>query len=72
LIGYDFMLFTHKNVPADVVYKVAKSMVEGVKDLHAVSPVWKSFNAKRASKDQGYAYHAGAMKAYKELGLWKR
>jgi TRAP transporter TAXI family solute receptor len=72
LIGYDFMLFTNKNVPADVVYKVAKSMVEGVKDLHAASSVWRSYNAKRAPKDQGYAYHPGAVKLYKEKGLWKR
>jgi uncharacterized protein len=72
LIGYDFMLFTNKNVPVDVVYKVAKSMVEGVKDLHGISSVWRSYNAERAPKDQGYAYHAGAEKLYKEKGLWKR
>ena len=72
LIGYDFMLFAHKGVPQETVYKVAKSMVEGVKDLHAVSPVWKSYDAKRSQKDQGYAYHAGAMKLYKEKGLWTR
>lgn len=72
LIGYDFMLFTNKNVSADVVYKVTKSMVEGVKDLHGISGVWRSYNAERASKDQGYAYHPGAEKLYKEKGLWKR
>jgi TRAP transporter TAXI family solute receptor len=72
LIGYDFILFANKSVPADVVYKVAKSMVEGVKDLHAVSGVWRSYSAKRAPKDQGYAYHPGAVKLYKEKGLWKR
>ena len=72
LIGYDFTLFTNKNVPEKTVYMVAKALVEGVKDLHAVSPVWRSFNAERAQKDQGYEYHAGAMRAYKEKGLWKR
>lgn len=72
LIGYDFMLFTHKNVPEEVVYNVAKAMVDGVKELHTASPVWRSFNAERAAKDQGYDYHAGAIRAYKEKGLWKR
>lgn len=72
LIGYDFTLFTNKNVPEKTVYLVAKALVESVKDLHAVSPVWRSFNAKRAGKDQGYAYHPGAIMAYKEKGVWMR
>ena len=72
LFAYDFMLFTNKNVADDVVYNVAKSMYESVKELHAVSPVWRTFNQQRISKDQGLAYHAGAMKLYKEKGVWKR
>lgn len=73
LFGYDFMLFTHKGVPAAEVYAVAKVMHDSVKDLHAVSGVWRSYNTKRMSKDQGgLAYHAGAVKFYKEKGLWKR
>jgi uncharacterized protein len=72
LIGYDFVLFVNKNVPVEAVYNVTKSLVDGVKDLHAVSPVWRSYNPERSQKDQGYEYHAGAMKLYKEKGLWKR
>lgn len=73
LFGYDFMLFTHKNVSSDTVYAVTKVMHDSVKDFHEVSGVWRSYNKKRMSKDQGgLAYHAGAMKFYKEKGLWKR
>ncbi|MEE8332385.1 MAG: TAXI family TRAP transporter solute-binding subunit [Alphaproteobacteria bacterium] len=72
LFGYDFTLFTHKNVSVDAVYKVTKAMHDSVKDLHEISGVWRSFNAKRMSKDQGLAYHPGAVKFYKEKGLWKR
>jgi len=73
LLGYDFMLFTNKGVPAAEVYAVTKVMHDSVKDLHAVSGLWRSYNAKRMSKDQGgLAYHAGAVKFYKEKGLWKR
>ena len=73
LFGYDFMLFTNKGVPAATVYAVTKAMHDSVKDFHAVSGVWKSYNEKVMSKDQGgLAYHAGAMKFYKEKGLWKR
>jgi hypothetical protein len=73
LVGYDFMLFTNKNVSDEIVYKVAKAMVEGAKELQATSPVWRSFTPQRAARDQGkYEYHPGAIKAYKELGVWKR
>ena len=72
LFGYDFMLFTHKGVSAKTVYKVTKAMHDSVGDLHAASGVWRSFNTKRMSKNQGLPYHAGAMKFYKEKGLWKR
>ena len=74
LVGYDFTLFTNKNVSDAEVYKVTKALYESVKDLHDVSAVWRSFNTKRMQKDQGakYAYHPGAIKLYKEKGVWSR
>ena len=72
LFGYDFMLFTNKDVPDDVVYKVTKALAASEKELHAVSPIWTSFSPARMQRDQRLAYHAGAMKYYEEAGLWKR
>ena len=72
LFGYDFMLFTNKNVPDDVVYKVTKALAASEKELHAVSPIWASFSSARMPRDQRLAYHAGAMRYYEEAGLWKR
>lgn len=71
LLGYDFVLFTSSKVPADTVYKVAKAMYQSVKDLHATSPVWRSYNQKRMSKDHAEPYHPGAVKFYKEIGVWR-
>jgi len=72
LIGYDFTLFSNKNVPDKVVYDVTKALFEGEKDLHAVSAVWRSFNGKRMAKNQDVPMHPGAVKLYKEKGVWKR
>ncbi len=72
LFGYDFMLFTHKGVAGDLVYKVTKALAESEKELRAVSPIWASFSPARMPRDQRLAYHAGAMKYYEEAGLWKR
>ena len=72
-VSYDFLLWTHKGLSNDVAYKVAKVMHQQVKQLKEGGPLWRSYRAnKRLAKDQGYAYHPGAVKYYKEAGLWSR
>lgn len=68
-LDYDYMLWTHKGVSDEVVYKVAKAMYENEKDLKESSPLWRSHSSKTMAKDQGTPYHAGAVKFYKEVGL---
>ena len=72
-VAYDFLLWTHKGMSDDVAYKVTKVMHTKEKQLKAGGPLWRSYQANaRLQKDQGYAYHPGAIKYYKEVGLWKR
>lgn len=72
-VSYDFMLWTHKGLSDDIAYKVAKVMHTQAKQLKDGGPLWRSFEANaRLQKDQGYPYHKGAIKYYKEVGLWKR
>lgn len=72
-VAYDFLLWTHKGMSDDVAYKVAKVMHTKEKQLKAGGPLWRSYKANgRLQKDHGYAYHPGAIKYYKEVGLWKR
>ena len=72
-VSYDFLLWTHKGLSNDVAYKVAKVMHTKAKQLKAGGPLWRSYrNDARLQKDHGYSYHPGAVKYYKEVGLWKR
>lgn len=72
-ITYDYMLWTHKKLSNDVAYKVAKVMHKQEAQLKAGGPLWKSYKANtRLAKNQGMLYHPGAVKYYKEAGLWKR
>ncbi|NKB22216.1 MAG: TAXI family TRAP transporter solute-binding subunit [Alphaproteobacteria bacterium] len=72
-VSYDFLLWTHKGLSNDVAYKVAKVMHKQAKQLKEGGPLWRSYrDNKRMAKDQGYAYHPGAVKYYKEAGLWSR
>ena len=71
--SYDFVLWTHKGLPDEVVYKVTKVMHQQAKQLKQGGPLWRSYEANaRLQKDHGYPYHKGAIKYYKEAGLWKR
>ena len=72
-VAYDYLLWTHKGLSDEMAYKVAKIMHTKAKDLKAGGPLWRSYEANvRLTKDHGYAYHPGAIKYYKEVGLWKR
>ena len=70
-VTYDFLLWTHKGVSDDVVYKVAKVMHTQEKQLKEGGPLWRSFSSgKRLVKQHGYPYHPAAVKYYKEVKLW--
>lgn len=72
-VTYDYLLWTHKGMSSDIVYKVTKVMHKQAKQLKAGGPLWRSYEANaRLAKDQGHGYHPGAIKYYKEVGLWKR
>ena len=69
-VSYDYLLWTHKGMSDEMVYKVAKVMHTQEKQLKEGGPLWRSFQAnKRLAKDQGHPYHPGAVKYYKEAGL---
>ena len=47
-------------------------MYEREADLKALGPVWGNYFAKDMSEDNGGTFHPGAIKFYKEVGIWKR
>ena len=71
-ITYDYLLWSSTHVSDELVYKVAKVMHTQAKQLKEGGPLWRSYEAgKRMSKPQGHSYHPGAVKYYKEAGLWQ-
>ena len=72
VLAFDYMLWAGKGVSDEVVYKVVKAMYEHEKELRQTSPLWNSHSSKDMAKDQGLPYHPGAIKFYKEVGIWKR
>ncbi len=71
-VGYDFMLFTSKDVSNDTVGKVLKAIYDGEAEIKASSPLWTNYSSKGMAKDVGLQYHPGAEAFYKSVGVWKR
>ena len=65
------VLIAHAKTPADVVYKVAKAVVEGREDFARVTAAMKGVAAKDMAANHGQPIHPGAEKYFKEVGLLK-
>jgi uncharacterized protein len=64
-------LVTHEGVPADVVYKMTKSMFENLDQLTAAHAAAKSIRKEGAVIGMPVPLHPGAEKYYKEIGVIK-
>ena len=70
LIAIDVAMFTNANVPEDVVYKVVKTIYAGKPELIKALGAFARFDPKHMVRKSSVPYHPGAIKAYKELGIW--
>jgi TRAP transporter TAXI family solute receptor len=69
---YEYVLFANASVDEETVYKVVEAIIDGENDLRATSPLWKTYKpANIATQFDGLQYHPGAVKYFKEKGLWK-
>ncbi len=67
----DSYYITNKDVPDEVVYNMVKAIYGGKESLVKSFKPLATFQPKRmATKLPGATYHPGAIKFYKEVGLW--
>ena len=67
---FDYTLFAGKDVSDDMVYKSVKALWEKEADLLAAGTFWNGFMKEKMSAPLGLTYHPGAIKFYKEMGVW--
>lgn len=71
LVAFDMVLNASAKVPNDVIYKVAKALYEGKKELMATFPPFAILVPERMSKPvEGVTMHPGALRFYQDAGLW--
>lgn len=70
VLALDMAFFTHKDVPDDVVYAVAKAMHGNKPALVATFRAMSLFEPSQMAKPvQDLPFHPGALKFYREIGL---
>ena len=71
-LAYDALVFASTKTPANVAYQTAKVMHENAKQMGEAFGPFRLFDAKTMAKDLSpVQYHPGAVKYYKEAGLWQ-
>jgi len=71
IITYDTLLFASTETSDDAVYRLIRALFENKQQLVAASPAFRRFDRNAMAKDLGFLeYHAGAIRFYREQGLW--
>lgn len=70
-ISQTHALFTHKDVPADLVYAMTKLAFENKAALVAVHPIFSDMDPAKGSQGLPIPLHPGAERYYREAGVLK-
>jgi len=71
VIFHDYLVMAGTQMPDDTAYKVAKLLFENQDKLVAVSKIYGRYKKENLVRDHGIPFHPGAIKFYKEAGIWK-
>lgn len=71
-LAYDALVFAGAKAPDELAYQTAKVMRENANDMGEAFGPFRLFNpAEMAKPFDGIEYHPGAVRYYKEVGIWK-
>lgn len=71
VIAYDTLLVAGTGTDEDSVYRMTRSLFENEESLAAASPAFRQFVPQQMAKDLNpIRYHPGAIRFYRERGLW--
>jgi TRAP transporter TAXI family solute receptor len=71
VMTYDTLLFASAETSAETVYQMTRALYANKQRLVEASPAFRGFHQEAMAKDLGnLEYHSGAIRFYKEQGLW--
>jgi TRAP transporter TAXI family solute receptor len=69
-LGHAAALGTLKGTDEKIIYTFVKTVAEHAEELHGVHPILTEWNKQTLARPIPFPYHKGAVKYYKEAGLW--
>lgn len=70
--AYPQVIFTHAGVDEETVYRLTKAMYESKAQMAQTFPPFNAFNPDDMAGEIGVSkFHPGAIRFYKEVGIWK-
>jgi TRAP transporter TAXI family solute receptor len=70
IMAYDAVMVTHAGASDELVYNMTKTLFENAEGVGKSSPTLRGFTTTGMAKNVTVQYHPGAIKYYKEKGLW--
>ena len=64
-------LITAANIEEETVYRFTKTLYEQRAEVVKIHPAGKAINPKNVVKDTGTPFHPGAVRYFKEIGIWQ-
>lgn len=64
-------LITHADTPDEMVYKLAKAIIENIDCISGIFAPAKALNPQWCASKLGNPFHPGSIKYFKDAGLWK-
>ena len=71
VIFHDYLVMAGTQMSDDVAYKIAKLLYEQQSKLVAVSRIYGRYKKENLARDHDVPFHPGAIKFYREVGIWK-
>jgi len=65
-------LITSADADEELVYQVTKTLYENRDDVVQRHPAGRAINANNAARNTGTEFHPGAIRYYREIGIWQQ
>ena len=71
VVFHDYLIMAGTQMDDATAYKIAKLLYEQQAKLVAISRIYARYKKENLARDHGIPFHPGAIKFYKEKGIWK-
>ena len=70
-VATPMIVIARDDLPAEAVYLFTKTILDNYKDVKAIHSLAEDWNLDNTLESPGLPFHEGAVKVFKEKGVWK-